>query len=179
MTARAVAVLVGAGWALALAGGPVVSASGFAGGLRADPAQAASSVADSALEAQVRRVASELRCPVCQGLSIQDSPSELAQEMRNLIRERLRAGDTPEQVRAYFVSRYGEWVLLEPEPRGLNLAVWAGPVLLLLGGVLFVLSRVRRWTRGPEAAPEAVDEAALARVREELERLEEAEAKRD
>lgn len=131
------------------------------------------SAADSALEAQARRLAAELRCPVCQGLSLQDSPAELAQEMKDLIRERLRAGDTPDQVKAYFVSRYGEWVLLAPPARGFNLAVWMVPVLALLGGIGFVFVVVRRWTRRsrPPAPPEVAAEDR-ARVRRELERLE-------
>jgi cytochrome c-type biogenesis protein CcmH len=70
---------------------------------------------DSALEAATTMLASELRCPVCQGNSIQDSPSELAQQMRDLIRDQLRAGKTPDEVRAYFVDKYGEWILLSPQ----------------------------------------------------------------
>ncbi len=138
------------------------------------PAQSRAAPDSAVIERQARALAAELRCPVCQGLSIEDSPSELAQEMRLLIRERLRAGDTPEQVRAYFVSRYGEWVLLEPPARGLNLAVWALPVAVILAGIGFVLVVVRRWTR-QAAAPVAgaeLDEEERARVRRELERLE-------
>src|SRR6186997_3175590 len=70
--------------------------------------------ADTALEARTSAVAATLRCPVCQGESIQESPSALAQQMRAVVRDRLRAGHTPDQIRAYFVSRYGEWILLEP-----------------------------------------------------------------
>lgn len=140
----------------------------FLSGLQAVPTQA-----DSALDAQVRAVAASLRCPVCQGLSIQDSPSELAQEMRNLIRERLLAGESPDQIRAYFVSRYGEWVLLEPEARGFNLAVWTVPLAALLGGIALVIWVVHRWTRrAEEAAVTPLSEDELARVRRELERFE-------
>jgi len=109
----------------------------------------------AALEAQTRALASQLRCVVCQGLSIQDSPSELAREMRALIREQLAAGRTPEEVKAYFVSRYGEWILLEPEPRGLNLAVYLLPLAALAAGAAIVATAVRRWTRpaAPDAGP--------------------------
>lgn len=149
--------------------GPTTPQGGAPG---VDPTGALSA-ADSAIEAQARRLAAELRCPVCQGLSLQDSPAELAQEMKDLIRERLHAGDTPDEVKAYFVSRYGEWVLLEPPARGFNLAVWMAPVLALLGGVAFVFVVVRRWTRRsrPVAPPEVAEEDR-ARVRRELERLE-------
>lgn len=107
--------------------------------------------ADSALEARTTEVASTLRCPVCQGESIQDSPSELAQQMRTLVRDKLRAGETPEQIKGYFVSRYGEWILLEPKMTGLNIALYALPVLLIIGGVALVVFLVRRWTKPDEA----------------------------
>lgn len=106
---------------------------------------------DSALEARTSAVASQLRCPVCQGLSIQDSPSELAQQMRGVVRDQLSAGKTPEEVRAYFISKYGEWILLEPRPVGLNVLVYALPALVVIGGLAVIVVVVRRWTRQPEA----------------------------
>lgn len=112
---------------------------------------------DSVLEAQVRALSSELRCPVCQGLSLQDSPSELSQEMRDVIRDQLRAGRSPEQVRAYFVAKYGEWVLLEPEPEGFNLVVYALPILAVLGGGLLLVLAMRRWTSAPGSSASDVD----------------------
>ncbi len=106
--------------------------------------------ADQAQDEAYVRVAKQLRCPVCQQLSILDSPAELAVEMRSVVRERLAAGDTEEEVLAYFVSKYGEWVLLDPPKRGFNLIVWLGPVALLLGGAV-VLSRVfRNWLRSAD-----------------------------
>lgn len=107
---------------------------------------AAATVSDSALEARTTAVASTLRCPVCQGESIQDSPSELAKQMRAVVRDRLRAGDTPDQVKAYFVSRYGEWILLEPTMTGLNILLYVLPVVLMVGGLALVAFLVRRWT---------------------------------
>ena len=101
---------------------------------------------DSALEAMTTRLASELRCPVCQGNSIQDSPSELAQQMRDLIRDQLRSGKTPDEVRAYFVDKYGEWILLAPKAEGLNLIVYLVPVAVILLGGLVVWRTVRKWT---------------------------------
>ena len=105
-----------------------------------------SSPADSAIEAMTTALASELRCPVCQGNSIQDSPSELAQEMRDLIRDQLRAGKTPEDVRAYFVAKYGEWILLSPRAEGLNLVVYLVPLAVIVIGGAVVWRSVRRWT---------------------------------
>lgn len=111
--------------------------------------RATATSADTALEARTSAVAATLRCPVCQGESIQESPSALAQQMRAVVRDRLRAGQTPDQIKAYFVSRYGEWILLEPTMKGLNLALYVLPILLIVGGLLLVVFLVRRWTRQP------------------------------
>lgn len=115
------------------------------------------SAADSALDKKAREVASQLRCPVCQGLSINESPVQLAIEMKALVREQLAQGKSPEEVRQYFIDKYGEWVLLEPEPRGLNLLVYALPVLGVLVGALVVWNFVRRST-----APDEPDTGAAA-----------------
>ena len=117
----------------------------------ARPAQLARS--DSALEAMTTALASELRCPVCQGNSIQDSPSELAKQMRDLVRDQLRSGKTPDEVRAYFVDKYGEWILLSPKAEGVNLIVYLLPLLALMAGGLVVWRTVRRWTTTPQAQP--------------------------
>ena len=122
---------------------------------QSDTARPASRTAasDSALEAMTTVLASELRCPVCQGNSIQDSPSELAQQMRDLIRDQLRSGKTPDEVRAYFVEKYGEWILLSPKAEGLNLIVYIVPFVALLVGGFVVWRTVRRWTATPQAQP--------------------------
>ncbi len=121
-----------------------------------DQAQAA---VDPALEAQVRAIASKLRCPTCRALSVQDSPSGMAQEMRGLIRDQLRAGKSTDEITAYFVDRYGEWILLEPTAEGFNWTVWLLPVVLLLGGLAFVLMTARRWVQqGQAQAAALVDE---------------------
>lgn len=100
---------------------------------------------DPELEAQVRQIASKLRCPTCRALSVEDSRAGMAGEMRNLIREQLRAGKTPEEITAYFVERYGEWILLKPKAEGFNWTVWLLPILMLAGGLFFVFVTARRW----------------------------------
>lgn len=90
---------------------------------------------------------------MCQGESIQDSPSDLARQMREVVRDRLRAGETPDQVKAYFASKYGEWILLDPTMKGLNILLYAVPVLLVVGGLGFVVFLVRRWTAPESPAP--------------------------
>lgn len=136
--------------AAALCAGSPVGAQDVAARSRSSAAATAS---DSALEARTTAVASALRCPVCQGESIQDSPSELAKQMRAVARDRLRSGDTPDQVKAYFVSRYGEWILLEPTTTGLNILLYVLPVVLVVGGLALVAFLVRRWTASDGTTP--------------------------
>jgi len=132
-----------------------------------DPPKA-EAAASPDLEDKVREIASELRCVVCQNLSVADSPSELAKEMRNLVRELVEQGKSREEILAYFVSRYGEFVLLSPTKRGFNLLVWVLPFLALIVGGCGVYLLARRWTEGREAAAPAVDPAYAERVRREL-----------
>jgi cytochrome c-type biogenesis protein CcmH/NrfF len=118
---------------------------------REDSAAVRRSSADATLEERTRSVAAQLRCPVCQGLSLADSPSELALEMKDVVREQLAAGRTPDQVKAYFVAKYGEWILLEPPAHGINVVAYLLPGLALAAGLVVVWLALRRWTtRGVE-----------------------------
>jgi len=88
---------------------------------------------DPAMEARARTISAELRCLVCRNESIDDSNAGLAKDLRLLVRERLVAGDTDEEVVAFVVARYGEYVLLKPKISGSNLVLWlAGPLMLVL-----------------------------------------------
>lgn len=124
------------------------------------------------LDARTRDVAKTLRCTVCQNESIWDSKADLAKQMREVVRERLAQGQSPEEIQAYFQSRYGDYILLEPRKSGLNWLLWAGPfVLLIVGGVLLYIV-MRRWVSGTkdtsvEDLP-ALDEAHRRRIEEEL-----------
>ena len=73
--------------------------------------------------------------------------------MRDVVRDKLRAGETPDQVKAYFVSKYGEWILLEPTMTGLNILLYVIPVLLVIGGLVLVAFLVRRWTAPESTTP--------------------------
>ncbi|WP_018239155.1 cytochrome c-type biogenesis protein [Ensifer sp. BR816] len=110
-------------------------------------------LADPALEARARAISAKLRCMVCQNQSIDDSNAELAKDLRLLVRERLKEGDTDEAVVAYVVSRYGEFVLLSPRFEAKTLVLWGMPVVLLvLGAVTLVVAARRRGAR-PAGAP--------------------------
>jgi cytochrome c-type biogenesis protein CcmH len=123
------------------------------------------------LEAQVREITLQLRCPICQGLSVADSPSELANEMRSLVQEQLQQGKTPAEVLDYFVQRYGEWILLAPPKRGLNLVIWLVPFVLLPVGAVVIYLGARRWVRQPwagESSPPRPDSPYAERLQREL-----------
>ena len=111
--------------------------------------------ADSLLEARTRNLSAQLRCPVCQGLSLQDSPSELSQQMRDVVRSQIALGKSDEEVKAYFVERYGEWILMAPKARGFNLLVYVLPFLGLIAGASVLFFAVRRWTRASAIDPSA------------------------
>ena len=131
---------------------------------------AAARAAAPVSEDTVHEIAAQLRCVVCQSLSVADSPSETAHQMRDIIRERLAAGESPEQVKAYFVARYGTWILLSPPRQGFTLLVWVVPFAGILAGLALVLIVVRRWSRRPAAAAEPArpDEAMRARIAREM-----------
>ena len=122
------------------------------------PTDGAIVVEQTEIDRQVMAISAELRCPVCQGLSLADSPSELSQEMRAVVRSLLEEGKTPAEVKAYFVSKYGEWILLEPEPTGFNMAVYVLPIAGLLGGAALILILVKRWTASGATAPATWEE---------------------
>ncbi|MDM8165524.1 cytochrome c-type biogenesis protein [Roseovarius sp.] len=121
---------------------------------------------DPALEARARDISAGLRCLVCRNESIDDSNAELAGDLRVLVRERLLAGDTNEEVVDYIVDRYGEYVLLKPQTGGSNLVLWlAGPAMLLLGAAIGVVFVRRRSQAAPQAEAVLTDEEQ-ARLRE-------------
>lgn len=119
------------------------------------------------IEALTHEVSSGLRCPVCQGLSVADSPSESAIQMKNRIRELVTAGYTRDQINDYFVSRYGEWVLLEPTMAN-NWLVWLAPGLVAGFGLAWVAAIAARWRREPEPLPSDVGLVAKDKYEERL-----------
>lgn len=102
---------------------------------------------DPDINFQARPIADQLRCPVCRGIPIADSPSELAQDMMETIREKLSQGLSEEEILLYFENRYGEWILMNPKPKGLNLTLWLLPASLLLGGAAFLVFKFSQWSK--------------------------------
>jgi cytochrome c-type biogenesis protein CcmH len=109
-------------------------------------------LSDPALEARARALSLKLRCMVCQNQSIDDSDAPLARDLRLLVRERLKAGDSDTQIREFLVARYGQFVLLEPEKSASTALLWLAPLLVLFAGLL-VLLRFFRARRAPAPKP--------------------------
>lgn len=99
---------------------------------------------ESALKGRSAEIASKLRCPVCQGVSISDSPSGMATNMRAQVRELVAKGYSEEQIMKYFERSYGEFVRLEPPMRGLNVMLWIMPAVVLFAGGAFVVWKARQ-----------------------------------
>lgn len=109
------------------------------------------------LDDRARQLESQIRCPVCQGLSIADSPAVLAQQMRDVVRGQLASGASDDTVRSYFIERYGRWILLVPAAAGPDVALWlAPPILVSIGvGIVAIRARARRRSDPAGAAPRA------------------------
>ncbi|HLG21754.1 MAG TPA: cytochrome c-type biogenesis protein [Candidatus Manganitrophaceae bacterium] len=134
----------------------------------ADPAPNPASLGEEVVQARVREVAKTLRCAVCQSESLWDSNATLAVQMREIIRERVVQGESPDEIRAYFVSRYGDFILLKPR----NRLLWVGPFFLLFVGAVSLYIALRRWVartaRGGSEALPPLDERSRRRIEEEL-----------
>jgi len=128
---------------------------------------------------QVQQIAAGLHCPICKDLSVADSPAPLAQQMRQEIAQKVRAGEPADQIRAGFVAAYGDSVLMSPPRQGMTGAVYYLPVLVLAAGLITAFLLLRRWLRTPQpdppqAGPPQLSAAqrravarAVARLREE------------
>lgn len=120
---------------------------------------------DPRAEARAQEIMQSLRCLVCQNQSIAESDADLARDFRAIVRERIAAGDTDEEVIDYIVARYGDWVLLNPPLKPATYLLWVGPALLLLAGGagLFLYAR-RRSRRGEADATEPLTPEERARL---------------
>jgi cytochrome c-type biogenesis protein CcmH len=129
--------------------------------------EAAPVAADPALEARMQKIAVELRCLVCQNQTIADSPSGLSDDLRREIREQLQRGATDEQVVQYMTERYGDFIRYRPPVKGSTVALWVGPLVLLVGGIGVLVFALRRRARlSPDRfEPDAEDDEATEGAR--------------
>lgn len=124
--------------------------------------------APTGADARVERIVAELRCPVCQGLSVADSPSETAREMRDLVVRRVDEGRTDNEIREEFRSSYGDWVFLAPATDGPAVLMWLLPLALVALGVTLAWSRARGTAEiTPAPAQSALEELRARVAREE------------
>ncbi|MCW5695254.1 MAG: cytochrome c-type biogenesis protein CcmH [Bauldia sp.] len=149
----------------------VVAALALFVGLAAGPAYAVlpdEMLDDPVLEERARNLSAELRCMVCQNNSIDESTAEIARDLRVLLRERIVAGDTDQQVLDFLVARYGEYILLKPRFSATTLILWITPAVALVGGTILAVATVRRRAAGG-SGPEltADEERRLKRLMDE------------
>jgi len=111
------------------------------------------------LDQRVHDVASQLKCLVCQGESVADSPATLSLQMRGVIRQQLQSGKSEQEVIQYFVSRYGDRILLSPPWQGLTLLTWLVPIALMVGGILLLFVVLRSWQSQSDKEPVVADRA--------------------
>ena len=112
--------------------------------------EAAPASDDPVLEARVMRISAELRCLVCQNQTIVDSHADLAQDLRGQVREMLRKGQSEAQIIDYMTQRYGDFVLYRPPVKSTTALLWAGPALLVVGGLIMLVVVLRRRSRLPD-----------------------------
>jgi len=113
---------------------------------------------------RVHELASELRCPDCEGLSVADSSTASAQAIRADLRRRIRDGQGDDDIRQEYVDRFGESILLNPEGEGIGVLVWGLPVLVLVVGAGGLVLALRRWRREPTMHATSADEELVARA---------------
>ena len=139
------------------------------------PAFSVSTAADSDdFSARFRKLSDELRCPTCQGLSVKDSDAGFSNSIKDKIRELMKDGKSDKEILAYFVKRYGEWILRAPTKSGFNLVLWILPGAGILIGLFIVLFRSKRWVSQPQQeklASLSPEEERM--IKEDLRRFEE------
>ncbi|MEG3637984.1 cytochrome c-type biogenesis protein [Magnetococcus sp. PR-3] len=145
----------------------------------AEPAKQGTVKAEDPRESLVRKIASELRCAVCQSQSVYDSNSGLAKDMLKVVRDKVHAGEQEDDIRRYFLERYGDYIYMEPVMNSRNMALWAGPFAALLFGAFGLWFAIRNWynpnTKSASKADKNSDEATSgdmkSRIQKELDSI--------
>jgi cytochrome c-type biogenesis protein CcmH len=139
-------------------------------------AGAAWGLSGEALDRRVREISDGLRCPTCQSISVNDSEAAFSRQIRAKVRRMLEEGQREQQIKAFFVSRYGEWILRAPKKEGLGLVLWLLPGLLMAGVGAWIGIKVHksaRAGRGGAADTQPLGKAERERVERDLRRFEE------
>ncbi len=132
----------------------------------------ATPLSEDEIQVKVRAISKTLRCAVCQSESVWESNAELALQMRDIVRERVIAGESGDEIRAYFISRYGDFIVLKPRVRGINQVIWFGPFILLGVAAFLIYRKISTWIaqatpiQPSEIAP--IDDAGRDRIAEAL-----------
>ena len=124
------------------------------------------------LEARFKKLSNELRCPTCQGLSVKDSEAGFSTSIKGKIRELMKQGKSDEEIMAYFVERYGEWILRAPPVSGFNMVLWVLPGTAIVTGLLWVLYRSKNWVEKPTKEMTGLTPEEEQKIMDDLSRFE-------
>ena len=119
-----------------------------------------------------KKLSNELRCPTCQGLSVKDSEAGFSTSIKGKIRELMKKGKSDEEIMAYFVERYGEWILRAPPVSGFNLVLWVLPGTAIITGLLWVLLRSKKWVEKPSKGMTKLTPEEEQKIMDDLDRFE-------
>ena len=123
-------------------------------------------------QARFKKLSNELRCPTCQGLSVKDSEAGFSTSIKGKIRELMKQGKSDEEIMAYFVERYGEWILRSPPVSGFNIVLWVLPGVAIVTGLLWVLYRSKNWIEKPTKEMIGLTPEEEQKIKDDLSRFE-------
>jgi len=123
-------------------------------------------------EVRFKKLSNELRCPTCQGLSVKDSEAGFSTRIKGKIRELMKQGKSDEEIMAYFVERYGEWILRAPPFSGFNMVLWVLPGAAIVTGLIWVLYRSKKWVEKPTKEMTRLTPEEEQKIKDDLGRFE-------
>tara|TARA_B100000579_G_C22730004_1_gene803722 strand:+ start:152 stop:655 length:504 start_codon:yes stop_codon:yes gene_type:complete len=127
---------------------------------------------DEQFETRFIKLSNELRCPTCQGLSVKDSDAGFSTSIKLKIRELMKKGDSDEEIMAYFVDRYGEWILRSPSVSGFNILLWVLPGTTIVAGLIWVLFSSKNWIEKPTKEITEITPEEEQKIMDDLDRFE-------
>ena len=123
-------------------------------------------------EDRYKKLSNELRCPTCQGLSVKDSDAGFSNSIKGKIRELIKKGKSDKEIMAYFVERYGEWILRTPSVSGFNMVLWVLPGLTIITALLWMLYRSKKWVEKPTKGLTELSPDEEQKIMDDLSRFE-------